>query len=393
MGAAPGLRAAGPPDRTGLPCHLSTDAQPGRTTPQVPAFVNLMQLTTCSIFIFCLGKFGVKVEGAASTVDSMFDEFVPMTQPYLREQPDGTIRHTSDLIADEAIAFIEAVPREAAFCLTVGFNAGHAVDGDLENHFPYPAAEADLLAGTPMERPRLDDAEIFEAMPGFLRDSMNRDRWYWRWDTPAKYDHNLRNYLRLIAGMDRNIGRILESLKARGRDRNTIVIFLGDNGYYMGERGFAGKWSHFDESLRIPMIVFDARHHADERGTVSDTLVLNLDVAPTILQAAGISPRESDHRGQPLPIESSEALALRSGFRCEHHMDHPRIPRWIGYRSEDWKYARYVDHPEGGEFLHDLRVDPDELVNLANDPSHAETLEHLRRCSKETSDARTGATP
>ena len=62
-------------------------------------------------------------------------------------------------------------------------------------------------------------------------------------------------------------------------------------------------------------------------------------------------------------------------------MNHPRIPKWIAYRTDRWKYARYLDHPEGGEFLHDLAADPDELVNLAHDPEFTNTLVFLRRQS------------
>lgn len=327
------------------------------------------------------GKFGVKVEGGRAATEAMFDEFTPIGQPFLRPQPDGSIRHTCDLIGDAAIAFIESTPSDAPFCLSVSFNAAHAVDGDLENHYPPAPPEAELLADVPMPRPRLDDPAILAAMPEFLRDSIHRDRWRWRWDTPEKYDHNLRNYLRLLAGMDRNIGRIVEAIEASGRADDTLVIFLGDNGYYMNERGFAGKWSHFEESLRIPMIVFDPRRDDTDQGFVDDSMVLNIDVAPTALDAAGVAGLDHPHLGSPLPLDADRRERERTGFRCEHHMAHPRIPKWIGYRTDRWKYARYLDHPEDGEFLHDLAADPDELVNLADDPEFTNTIVFLRRQS------------
>lgn len=329
-----------------------------------------------------VGKFGISVEGGRATIDRMFDEFTPITRtPYLKTLPDGSTRHATDLIGDAAVDFLERAATNQPFCLSISFNAGHAEDGDLENHFPPPATEADLHAGVPMPRPRLDGGRHFEGQPAFLRESMNRDRYRWRWDAPEKYDRNLRNYFRMLAGLDRNVGRVLTALDRLGLADDTMVIFLGDNGYYMGERGFAGKWSHYEESLRIPMIVFDPRLDAADRGRLETATTLNIDVSPTVLAAAGLPHPSPPAAGRPLPIVQEAALRAspRAGFLCEHGMKHPDIPRWVGYRTGDLKYARYLDHPEGGEFLHDLRTDPDESVNLADVPARATDLAEMRR--------------
>ena len=329
-----------------------------------------------------VGKFGIAVEGGRATIDRMFDEFTPVTRtPYLKTLPDGSIRHATDLIGDAAVDFLERASTNQPFCLSISFNAGHAEDGDLDDHFPPPPAEADLHADVPMPRPRLDGGGHFEGQPAFLRESMNRDRYRWRWDEPEKYDRNLRNYFRMLAGLDRNVGRVLTALDRLGLSDDTMVIFLGDNGYYMGERGFAGKWSHYEESLRIPMIVFDPRVDATRRGRVDDAVVLNLDVAPTVLAAADLPHPAGPAAGRPLPIapDAGTRPTARRGFLCEHGMKHPAIPRWVGYRTADLKYARYLDHPEDGEFLHDLRTDPDESVNLVGDPARATDLASMRR--------------
>ena len=348
-----------------------------------------------------VGKFGVVVEGGRATIDGMFDSFAPVGRtPYRKRLPDGSIRHATDLTGDLAVEFLESVSAEEPFCLSVSFNAGHAEDGDLEDHYPPPATEAGLHEDLVMPRPRLDDPEVFESHPSWLRDSMNRIRYHWRWDDPGKYDRNLRNYLRMLAGLDRNIGRMLEALERTGRLQDTVVIFVGDNGYYMGERGFAGKWSHFDPSLRIPLVVVDPAIPTDERGRVAEDLVLNLDVAPTIMALAGIEDPEVSHksetvdssiRGRPLPIDSGDGG--RKGFFCEHGMKHVDIPRWIGWRTGSLKYARYLDHPGDGEFLHDLHADPDELVNLARDPRWRPRLEALRKTCEEARDRAAAAGP
>jgi acyl-CoA thioesterase-1 len=89
-----------------------------------------------------------------------------------------------------------------------------------------------------------------------------------------------------------------------------------------------------------------------------------------------------------------EAPLQRAGFFCEHGMKHPRIPRWEGYRTDTYKYVRYLDQEKDSEFLHDLQADPDELINLAKDPGHAEVLERLRReCDRAVTDASRAAAP
>lgn len=328
-----------------------------------------------------VGKLGVSVEGGAETVDAMFDSYTPlMRAPYFKEQPDGSLRHVTDLTGDAAIDFIRTAPRDAPYCLSVSFNAGHAEDGDKDAHYPYPATEADLYADVPMPRPRLDGGASYDEQPDFLKSSLNRERYFWRWDTPEKYDRNLRNYFRMLSGLDRNIGRVLEALEARGTRDNTVVIFLGDNGYYMGERGFAGKWSHYEESLRVPFIVHDPRVPF---GKVSREFALNIDVAPTVLDLAGLSPGDGDEGRTLMPVVRGKALLGRSGFYCEHRMVHGKLPRWEGYRSRTSKYVRYLDVTEGGEFFYVFPDDPDERVNRIDDPALADEVQAARtRCAE-----------
>jgi arylsulfatase A-like enzyme len=224
-------------------------------------------------------------------------------------------------------------------------------------------------------------------MPEFLRESMNRDRWYWRWDTPEKYDRNMRNYLRLLSTVDRNVGRVMQELAGRGLADNTVIIYMGDNGYYMGERGFAGKWSHFEESLRVPLIVFDPRLAKSRRGRVVSIISLNLDIAPTILDAAGVKPPDR-YQGQSLLtlMRNNMPADLREGFFCEHLMNHKELPKWEGYRDVRYVYARYFEQSTPYEFLHDLEKDPQELTNFRDDPAFADVLSRMRRRTDELRD-------
>ena len=331
-----------------------------------------------------IGKWGVKVRPGAK--EQMFDQFTPINRnPYHRKQPDGSTRHTTEIAGDKAIEFLRAAKDNGSpFCLSVSFNASHAEDSDKKDHFPYPKAVADLYEGVEMPAPHLPDPKVFESQPEFMRKSMNRDRYFWRWDTPEKYQHNMRNYLRMISGIDGSIGRVLDELTKLGMAEDTVVIYMADNGYYAGSRGFAGKWSHYEESQRVPLIVHDPR--AKRKGLRVKDAVLNVDIAPTLLDLATARMPRSYQGGSLVPYLSGGSVERwREDFFCEHRMNNKSIPKWEGTRGRKFKYARYYEQDPPFEFLHDLEADPNELVNLAKNPDFASDLKRMRERTEELS--------
>ena len=333
------------------------------------------------------GKFGVGVQKGAQ--EEMFDVFQTVGRnPYFKKQPDGTFRHETEINGDNAIAFIEQNPKGQPFCLSVSFNAAHAEDADKVNHYPWMPAVDGLYDDVEIPEPRLNETALFESHPQFMKESMNRDRWFWRWDTPEKYQHNIRAYYRLISGIDYTIARVLEALEKQGLSENTIVIFTGDNGYYAGERQFAGKWSHFEQSLRVPLVIYDPRLPKEQRGQVASQMALNVDIPPTILRYAGAD-TPSHYQGRQLnPLVAGQRVTRwRDDFFCEHLMDHPEIPKWEGIRGSRYVYARYFQQEPPFEFLHDLAEDPDQLFNLAESEGHAETLKMMRTRMVEVRDS------
>ncbi|NIA13952.1 MAG: sulfatase-like hydrolase/transferase [Nitrospiraceae bacterium] len=329
-----------------------------------------------------IGKFGVQVEGDSRA--AMFDYFKPVDRnPYFKEQPDGSRRHETELAADRAAEFLADTKEGEPFCLSISFNAVHAEDGDKENPFPWPRAVDGLYDDVEIPAPRLSDPAIFESQPEFLKTSLNRKRYFWRWDTPEKYQRNMRAYYRMISGVDGAIGRIRAELARLDLDRNTIIIYLADNGYYMGDRGFAGKWSHYEQSLRVPLIVYDPRLPKARRGTTREEMALNIDVAATILELAGLTPPPGYQGRSLVPLLSSHKKRdWRKDFFCEHLMEHPDIPKWEGVRGERYVYASYFEQRPPYEFLHDLQADPDELTNLADSEKYQTILAGMReRCA------------
>ncbi len=321
-----------------------------------------------------VGKFGVNIDGKPA--QHMFDWYKPLNRsPYVKNV-DGTKRHVTDIIGDEAIGFVKRSV-DGPFCLSISFNAAHAEDNDKADHYPPPETEKSLYVDVAVDQPRLVDT--FDSLPDFMKRSMNRDRWYWRWDTQAKYEKNVRNYYRMITGLDRNIGRVLEAIKDSGRSDNTIVVFMGDNGYYKGDRGLAGKWSHFEESLRVPLVIYDPRVATNDQSQTTDAVALNIDIAPTLFDYAGVEiPAHSQGKSLRPLVENPDADWPRDSFTCEHLMNNASIPKWEGIRTPRYTYAKYFEQDPPFEFLHDREKDPDQRVNFATDPGYAEALQQLR---------------
>lgn len=333
-----------------------------------------------------IGKFGVGV--TKGMPQKMFDVYRPLNRsPYFKKQKDGSKRFVEDIAGDYAIEFLRSCKKDQPFCLSISFNAPHAEDGDKKDHYPYPDSVADYYKNDTIPPPRLSDPKIFESQPKVLQESMNRDRYFWRWDTPEKYQKNVKSYFRMISAVDLVMGRVIDELKKLDLEENTVIIFCGDNGYYLANRGFAGKWSHYEDSLRIPMIIYDPRMPAEHRGKVVDAMVLNIDVPATMIDLAGL-PIPKLYQGRSLvPFLKGESPPdWRTETFCEHLMRNARIPKWEGVRGSRYVYARYFDQNPPFEFLHDLKTDPDQLKNFANDPNYTKILREMRQRTNELRD-------
>lgn len=320
--------------------------------------------------------------------DEHFDEFEAIGRnPFYKRQPDGSLRHETELIVDRGIDFLQRHDQSKPFALNMWFNACHAEDSDRRpgiGHFPWPRSEdagvADsLYEDATIDPPRLDDPALFESLPSFLKTTINRERYFWRWNTKQKYETNMRAYYRMVSGIDSNIGRFMAELEKAGLADNTIIVYSADNGYYMGNRGLAGKWSHFDNALRVPLIITDPRLPQSQRGKVIDALALNLDLPATFLDWADteVPTRYQGRSLRPLVENENAPDDWRTETFHEHFAVRNRIPAFEGIRSKQFKYVRYFDH-QNEEFLHDLQSDPDERINVAGDPKYAQTLGMMR---------------
>jgi arylsulfatase A-like enzyme len=226
--------------------------------------------------------------------------------------------------------------------------------------------------------PKTAAEKYFRALPEFVQHSEGRARWKLRFTTPEQYQKTIRDYYRLITGMDREIGRILAALEQLGLSENTIVIFSSDNGFFLGERGLADKWLMYEESIRVPLIVCDPRLPQQQRGRTVDALALNIDLAPTMLDYAGLAAPGAMQGRSLRPLVAGQSPAWRSDWFYEHHTLPKIIPPSEGVRTERWTYLRWMASEPVLEELYDLRADPQQEHNLAGSAEHRETLLRLR---------------
>lgn len=278
---------------------------------------------------------------------------------------DGVIAEekglTVDLLTDKTLGFLrDATTQGRPFLLSVHYRSPHA---------PWkPVAEEDEA--------HVKDRDLDLPNP----DVENLDR--------ARMDRMMREYLASVAGVDRNLRRILALLDESGLSRNTVVIFTSDHGYNVGHHGLIHKgnasWltlpgtlpsgrrpNMFDTSLRIPTLV--RWPGVVEPGSVVKETITNLDWFPTLLAMSGVAPKAGTfiHGESFLPLLKGEKQDWDNTFYGEYGMHHGADCDMRIYRTPEWKLLRDFRRP-GRDELYDLKNDPGETKNLIGDPQYSD---------------------
>ncbi|WP_432711129.1 sulfatase family protein [Pedobacter sp.] len=195
--------------------------------------------------------------------------------------------------------------------------------------------------------------------------------------TEWKYQRYMRDYLSTAASLDRNIGRTLDYLDKNGLSENTIVIYLSDQGFYMGEHGWFDKRWMYEESFRTPMVM---RYPGVVKpGTVSEHFVMNLDLAPTLLEAAKV-PIPKDMQGAsmlPVLVNPNETGREAVYYHYYENGEHAVSPHF-GVRTKRYKLIRLYERVEGWE-LYDLEKDPSEMANVYGKKGYEKITADLRK--------------
>lgn len=274
-------------------------------------------------------------------------------------------KHLSTLLDEQAADFIHTHKQDKPFCLVYCSKEVH--EQNEYAHDPYwPKAElTDYFRGVTFPKPATANQESFDALPEFLRVSEGRLRWIPRFATDDMFQNNMRAYYQLLLELDQSVGRMLKSLEDKGLLDNTFVIFTSDNGNMLGDHGLAGKWWMFEESIRIPLIIYPPRHMTTAMARVSDKVALNIDLAPTILDLAGVPPHERMQGRSLAPLLQSQVSDWREEFLYEHLCELPHIIKSVGLRQPRYKYVRYFDIEMVFESMFDLDTDPYEEHDVA----------------------------
>ena len=204
------------------------------------------------------------------------------------------------------------------------------------------------------------------------------------------YQHYIKDYLRVIASVDDNIGRLLDTLDAEGLADDTIVVYTSDQGFFLGDHGWYDKRFMYEESLRMPFVVRYPREIP--AGSTSDAMVLNLDFAQTFLDYAGVEPYDGVQGRSARAVFAGEPPdGWRKGmyYRYWMHLAHHNVYAHYGIRTERYKLIYYyaealgasgaVDDPRPPEWeLFDLEQDPQELCSVYGDPAYANVVAELK---------------
>jgi arylsulfatase A-like enzyme len=279
---------------------------------------------------------------------------------------DGTVRrfgaapeeHSTRVLADEAVAFVRETEGPLFLLYTPAVPHAPAI--------PSPGDEETFDDLAPARPPSFDEADVADK-PAWVRDLPR-----FAAEDVAAIDAFRRQQYRSLLGVDRAVGEILDALEAQGRLENTLIVFASDNGVLHGEHRWTKKEAPYEEAIRIPLVLrWDA---AGWTQRTEGALALNIDLAPTIAAAAGVTTPATEGESL-LPLLEDPGSAWRRDFLIEHLEGTNPVTTYCAVRSARWKYVRYAT---GEEELYDLDADPFELENLAARSSSRETLAHFR---------------
>jgi len=279
-----------------------------------------------------------------------------------------------DVSTDYALEFLSKQIEEKPFCLVVGYKTSHGprtkdasperLRGHYANREIAPAVNAEARPPYLIDQPAPPARQQPRQQP---RQQRRRGR-------PGD-DLKSPVYFELLKGIDENVGRLLKALEDEGRLDDTVVVFTSDNGYFLGDHGIGDKRAAYEESIRIPMLI---RAPGIKGGTIVDAMTLNIDLAPTLLDFAGVEiPQNVQGRSLRPLLGGTAPSDWRTSFFYEYFFEpNFAVPTNFAIRTETAKLIRYPGHEDWTEMF-DLKADPFEMNNLFDDPQHADLRKQL----------------
>jgi arylsulfatase A-like enzyme len=384
------------PSRASLLTGLYSHAHGVTTNADGPAFANQPglpdTLVTFPALLHRAGYFTALVgKWHLRSWPTGFDQWVIFPGQGLYQDPEMIANgmrlkmrgHADDVVADQALTVLRERPKDRPFCLLYHFKSPHWAWVPAARHehafddvaIPVPRTFEDRLEGRPeaIRQSELAVADMTDFRERGVPESLPREE-----RKRKNLEALVRNYYRVLLSVDENLGRVLDALDKEGLDRNTVVVYTSDNGHFLGEHGLYDKRLMYEPSIRVPMLVrFPARAKA---GLVDRThMVLNVDVAPTLLELAAVPVPAGLHGRSFVPLLEGRDTPWRDAFLYEFY-EYPAdlcVRKNRGVRTATHKLIHFYEQPEEWE-LYDLVSDPDETVNLASRPDQSARLRELK---------------
>ena len=284
--------------------------------------------------------------------------------------------YITDELTDYSLEFLQNRDEDKPFFLYLSHKAVHATFEPAQRHVDQYEGEAIKLGSAPPA-----DADV----PMWVRNQQNSwhgDQFPYHSDLPLA-DFK-RQYHRTLSAVDDSIGRLVAWLDAQGLRENTVVILMGDNGFLFGEHGLIDKRNAYEESMRVPLLVSAPGRY--EAGQQIDSIVANIDIAPTLLALAGLESQSHYDGASFAHLPAGKAVEYpgadgkwRDTLTYEYYWEfnYPQTPTTFAIRTDRFKYIQYHGVWDTEE-LFDLQADPGEAVNLIEDPEYLAVKVRLR---------------
>jgi N-acetylglucosamine-6-sulfatase len=280
--------------------------------------------------------------------------------------------YISDELTDYALDWLKARDKARPFFLYLSHKGVHQDFVPADRH-------KGTLATPRLQPPRSQTAspEQEARRPRWVRDQ--RNSWHgadYPYNTKLDLAEYFERYAETLRGVDDSVGRVLEYLGSEHLLDSTVVMYMGDNGFAFGEHGLIDKRTAYEESMRVPMLMQCPELFPGGRSV--DQLVANLDVAPTLLAAAGLTPPAYMQGANLLPLAQGQSVPWRKELVYEYYWErnYPQTPTVFALRGDQYKFIRYYGVWDVDE-LFDLRADPLEMNNLAYDPQFSGTAKQM----------------
>jgi N-acetylglucosamine-6-sulfatase len=279
--------------------------------------------------------------------------------------------YITDELTDYALKWLETRKRDKPFMLYLSHKAVHAEFIPADRHRG-KYQDKTFVAPTTMDQTKVEGAPMWV--------QNQRNSWHGV-DFPYHSTLNIGDYYKRYAetllAVDEGLGRIVQLLNEKGWLDSTLIIFMGDNGFAFGEHGLIDKRTAYDESMRVPMVM--QCPELFRGGTVVSQVVANIDIAPTILEAAGLKAPDNMDGRSFISLAEGKPLSWRDFLLYEYYWEwpFPQTPTMFALRGEQYKYIHYYGLWDINE-LYDIKADPLESRNLINSPEHQQVVGRLR---------------